>query len=60
MTVIDAVSNTAKRTKGLVGLNTAGFPDRVLVFCTFMRPLKNSWWIAFMCVGIDYLLGGAV
>jgi len=29
----------------------------VLVFCTFMRPVRGLWWLAFVLVAGDYLLG---
>jgi len=32
----------------------------VLVFVIFMRPSKAAWWIAFVIVAADYLLGVAL
>jgi len=29
----------------------------VLIFCTFMRPLPSIWWLAFVLIVADYLLG---
>lgn len=32
----------------------------VLAFCTFMRPLQGIWWLAYVLIALDYLLGVAL